>query len=102
MHVNVLDFIFCLLMGVGLGAEKCSARNRSGSALRISLRLRQSCTCFMVWRSPRMTSRFHRTNTTFCEQMRRTDGVLLGWADWLGRAKGRPLDQREVLSGWLS
>src|SRR5215471_17300474 len=96
MHINVLDFIFCLLRGVGLGAEKCSARNRSGSALRISLRLRQSCVLLHGVKERENDILIPSDKHPRCEQMRRADGfywvgpIRLG-EQWEGRS------QREVL-----
>jgi len=83
-------------MGVGLGAEKCSARNRSGSAPRISLRLWQSCGLLHGVEERENDILIPSDEDHLCEQMRRADGVPLGRADgfsWVGPIRLR--EQRE-------
>src|SRR5215472_14122368 len=102
MHVNLLYFIFCLLRGVGLGAEKCNVRNRSGRALRILLRLTQSYVPLHDAEERENGILIPRTNTLFASRCRRADGF-----SWVGpirlgeQREGR--SQREMLrAGRLS
>src|SRR5262249_1103615 len=101
MHINVLDFIFCLLRGVGLGAEKCRARKRSGSALSASLRLWQSCGLLHGVEERENDVLIPSDKHPRCELMRRADGFSWVGPIRLGEQREGRL-QREVLSGWLS
>ena len=66
-------------MGVGLGAEKCNVRNRSGRALRISLRLTQSYVLLHGVEEPVNDILIPSDKHPLGEQMRRTDGF-----SWVG------------------
>ena len=88
-------------MGVGLGAEKCNVRNRSGRALRISLRLTQSYVLLHGVEERENDILIPSDKHHHCEQMRRADGFSWVGPIRLGEQREGRL-QREVLSGWLA
>jgi hypothetical protein len=84
MHVSVLDFMIVSSVHE-LGAQKCSARIRSGSALKISLRLWQPCFLLHGVEERENDILIPSDKHNLYEQMRRHDGF-----SWVG-----PIDLEE-------